>query len=91
MQFADKKQLEAIRIKAKERKEQILNSKSDYPKDAKRYFYIDSIDGDDIADGLSPETAWKNVEKIRNAGYLTDSEIYISDVTPTIEGPTVKI
>ncbi len=63
MQFADKKQLEAIRIKAKERKEQILNSKSDYPKDAKRYFYIDSIAGDDRSDGLSPETAWKSVEK----------------------------
>ena len=41
--------------------------------------------------GVRIEVSEENVEKIRNAGYLTDSEIYISDVTPTIEGPTVKI
>ena len=63
MNIADKKRLDELCEKARQRKEKILNSPSDYPKDAERYFYIDSIDGNDSADGLSPETAWKSVEK----------------------------
>ncbi len=69
MQIADKSKLETVRAKAKERKEKILNAESDYPKDAKRYYYIDSINGDDTLDGLTPETAWKSVEKTKFHDY----------------------
>ncbi|MEE1197750.1 MAG: hypothetical protein U0K54_01215 [Acutalibacteraceae bacterium] len=64
MNIADKKRLDEICSKARQRKEKILNSPSDYPSDAERYFYIDSIDGDDAKDGRTPETAWRSAEKI---------------------------
>ncbi len=63
MLTATPEKVKEIEQLAAKRKAAILNSPSDYPSDAKRYFYFDSIDGDDAADGMSPETAWKSVEK----------------------------
>lgn len=67
MEKASREKIREIELLAASRKEAILNAESDYPKDAERYYYVDSISGDDEADGMSEKTAWRNLERINNA------------------------
>ncbi len=62
---ANEKLIEIQKLAA-QRKSEILSTKSDYPK-AERTFYVDDKCGVDTNDGLSPETAWKTLEKVKVA------------------------
>lgn len=63
MNYANQAQIDEILAKARERKAQILNTPSDYPKERPTY-YVDSIGGCDANDGKTPETAWKSLERV---------------------------
>lgn len=63
MNYTTDSVLKDIENSARQRKFEILNSKSEYPSDSNRYFYFDSENGDDENDGLSPETAFKSIDK----------------------------
>lgn len=65
LQVATKKQLDEILKLAAERKCEILESRSVYPSGRTTY-YVDSENGCDNNDGLTPETAWKTLGRVTN-------------------------
>ena len=66
MKFASQAQIDEVLAKARSRKAEIATSASDYPSNRPTY-YVDSVNGNDMADGLSPETAWKSLERVAYA------------------------
>ena len=62
-----------------ERKNAILNSKSEWKLGENGIIrYISSTDGDDSNDGLTPETAWKTIDKLHLA--QADKTVRLGDV-----------
>lgn len=55
------------------RREAILSSVSDYTATGRTYYVSES--GDDANDGLSPETAWKTLDKVNSAAYTWDGQL----------------
>lgn len=66
MKYATLEQIEEIKAKSKAKLAEILETKSDYPSGRTTY-YVDSVNGNDEADGLSPETAWRTLKKVTDA------------------------
>ncbi len=63
MKIASREQILEIEVKAKEMLEKIRNTESDYPKGRPTY-YVDSENGCDQNDGLTPKTAFQSLEKL---------------------------
>lgn len=63
MKPASHEQLSEVIALATKRKNEILNSKSEYPTDGTIY-YVDIENGSDDNDGLTPETAWRDINGI---------------------------
>ena len=74
MNIATQERIEEIAKRAAKKKEEILNSPSEYPKD-KKTFYVDSIDGNDENDGLSEKTAWRTIDKLNTNEVEKDSVV----------------
>lgn len=66
MKIIEKQKLDEALSFAKKRKEEILNAKSQYEIKGTVY-YLDSETGDNEADGLSPETAWRSMQRLSSA------------------------
>ena len=71
----------------------VSNSMFSYADNVKNYYYIDSIDGDDSADGLTPETAVKTIAGLKNLSIGAGTHFlfrnggeYECEVTLTCEG-----
>lgn len=64
LKTATKQELAEVLELAAKRKNEILNSKSEYPTDG-TVFYFDAENGRDDNDGLSPETAKKSLEAVQ--------------------------
>ncbi len=62
---ATKKLIEEIDLLAEAKKQAILNCESEISVSGKTYYV--SQNGDDNADGLSPETAWKTIQKVNDS------------------------
>ncbi len=64
-----------------ERKNRILASTSDWTVGENgTVYYISSNDGDDSSDGMSPETAWKSIEKLhelQNNGVVKHGDVIL--------------
>ena len=65
MRYATEEFLAALDKKADEMREKIRNSKTDVTYTGTAYYV--AADGDDNADGLTPDTAWKTLAKVTNA------------------------
>lgn len=65
LKTATKEQLNEVLALASKRKKEILETKSVYP-EGRTTYYVDSVNGNDEADGLSPVTAWRTLEKVTN-------------------------
>lgn len=65
MKYATINQIEEIKAKSKAKLAEILETKSVYP-EGRTTYYVDSENGCDEWDGLSPETAWRTLEKVTN-------------------------
>ena len=65
MKKATTAQINDVLAQATARKEQILNSASCYPENRPTY-YVDSLSGNDMLDGKTPETAWRSIDKVGN-------------------------
>ena len=63
LKTATKQELAEVLELAAKRKNEILNSKSEYPTDGTVY-YVDIENGSDDNDGLTPETAWRDINGI---------------------------
>lgn len=63
LKTATTKELNEVLALATKRKNEILNSKSEYPTDGTVY-YVDCENGSDDNDGLSPETALRGIDGI---------------------------
>lgn len=63
MKFATEEQIKNIEALARKKREEIENSKSDYPKNRPTY-YVDSVNGCDEFDGKTPETAWRSSDRV---------------------------
>lgn len=74
MQKAPASRIAELTNLAAKRKNEILNTKSDYPKGRKTY-YFDDIGGNDDNDGLSPETAFKTIDKTGNYDFEEGSVV----------------
>jgi len=83
-QLKDVPELKSILSAADERREEILNSKTaiemnDTFTPGKTYsgtaFYV-SNNGDDNADGLTPETAWATIDKVNNANLRPGDAVF---------------
>lgn len=57
--------MNSIEVKVNELKERILNAKDEIVISGKKYYV--SNDGNDSNDGLTPDTAWKTLEKVSEA------------------------
>ncbi len=66
--------LKEIELLARKRKQEILNTESDYPKN-RRTFYVDDKCGKDTNDGLSPESAWRTIEKVGCSDLQSDDVV----------------
>lgn len=73
---------ESILATADKRRDAILNSPSDYTIGAGGTVYYVSPDGDDGSDGLTPETAWKTLDKVNSAAVLWPDGMLDSDSFP---------
>ena len=62
MKLATNDLITAAANRARERIEEIKNTKSEYPENAKKY-YVDAVSGSDKNDGLTPETAWRTLDR----------------------------
>ena len=62
MKLATNDLITAAAKRARERIEEIKNTKSEYPENAKKY-YVDAVSGSDKNDGLTPETAWRTLDR----------------------------
>ena len=67
--------LREIELLAQKRKEEILNSPSEYP-EGKRTFFVDDKNGKDTNDGLTPDTAWKTLEKV-GCSDITEGDVVL--------------
>ena len=63
MKTLTQNEIDEILARAAKRKEEILNTPSCYPETGTHY-YVDSENGCDENDGLSPETAWRSMPKV---------------------------
>lgn len=66
MQYATQNQIDEVLTVARKRRDEILNTASEYPENRPTY-YVDAISGNDCNDGKSPETAWKSLERVASA------------------------
>lgn len=62
---ATKKLIKEIDLVSEARKQEILNYENEISVTGKIYYV--SQNGDDSSDGLSPETAWKTIQKVNNS------------------------
>ena len=76
---ATKRLLQEIDALAARRKEEILNSKDALKIEGTTYYV--SNDGDDANDGLSPEKAWKTLERVSDARLAKVTEFFSVAVT----------
>ena len=63
MEYVGKEKIAEIAAYAAKRRDEIRNTKSEYPTSGKIY-YVDDINGCDQNDGLTPETAFQSLEKM---------------------------
>ncbi|MBR3960670.1 MAG: hypothetical protein IKK13_00475, partial [Clostridia bacterium] len=63
MKTLTQNEIDEILARATKRKEEILNTPSCYPETGTHYF-VDSENGDDENNGLSPETAWRSMPRV---------------------------
>ncbi|MBO5726281.1 MAG: hypothetical protein J6S00_04400, partial [Clostridia bacterium] len=67
--------LREVELLAQKRKEEILNSPSEYA-EGKRTFFVDDKNGKDTNDGLTPDTAWKTLEKV-GCSDITEGDVVL--------------
>lgn len=63
MKYVGQDKIAEIAELAKKRRDEIRNTKSEYPTSGKVY-YVDDVNGCDQNDGLTPETAFQSLEKM---------------------------
>ena len=63
MKIADSASINSAVVAARQRVKEIRETKSEYPVAAKTY-YVNSATGSDLNDGLSPETAWRTLDRV---------------------------
>lgn len=68
MNYADEKFMSGLDAKAEEMKKHILSAKSEYPRNATKYYV--SCSGNDENDGKSPEKAIRSLEKLNSMAIL---------------------
>ena len=64
---------EAFATLVADRKAEILNTASNYPSDGTVYYVSNS--GDDANDGLSPQTAWRTLDKVNSGAWIWDGKL----------------
>lgn len=57
----------------REKREQIMNSESEYTASGKIYYVSNS--GNDSNDGLTPETAWKTLGKVNSGAWVSEDQL----------------
>lgn len=77
MKSADSAFLAMIDGKAEEMKEKILRSKDEITYTGTAYYVSEK--GDDRADGLTPETAWRTPSRVTAAEFLPETPFYLRE------------
>ena len=71
---------EELLAQAEERRQAILNSETQIEYTGTAYYL--SNDGDDSADGTSPETAWTTIARLNRAQLQKGDAVFFRRVTP---------